>query len=54
MSSTEQTNLPRALIEHLADAVIFADRDGVIQLRNPGAQAVMATRPRRSSAGALT
>jgi PAS domain S-box-containing protein len=40
MSTTEQTNLPKALIEHLADAVIFADRDGVIQLWNPGAQAV--------------
>jgi PAS domain S-box-containing protein len=40
MSTTEQTNLPEALIEHLADAVIFADRDGVIQLWNPGAQAV--------------
>ena len=25
MSTTEQTNLPKALIEHLADAVIFAD-----------------------------
>ena len=40
MSTTEQINLPKALIEHLADAVIFADRDGVIQLWNPGAQAV--------------
>jgi PAS domain S-box-containing protein len=30
----------RPLIEHLADAVIFADRRGVIQLWNPGAQAV--------------
>jgi PAS domain S-box-containing protein len=40
MSTAEQTSLPEALIEHLADAVIFADRDGVIQLWNPGAQAV--------------
>lgn len=40
MSATEQTNLPAALVEHLADAVIFADRDGLIQLWNPGAQAV--------------
>ena len=39
-ATTETTNLPEALIEHLADAVIFADRDGVIQLWNPGAQAV--------------
>jgi PAS domain S-box-containing protein len=39
MSSTEQTDLPKALIEHLAEAVIFADRDGVIRLWNPGAHA---------------
>ena len=40
MPTTEPTDLPTALIEHLADAVIFADRAGVIQLWNPGAQAV--------------
>ncbi len=34
MSTTEQTNLPKALIEDLAEAVIFADRHGVIQLWN--------------------
>jgi PAS domain S-box-containing protein len=33
-------NLPKALIESLADAVIFADRAGLIELWNPGAQAV--------------
>lgn len=32
--------LAQALIEHLADAVIFTDRDGVIQVWNPGAEAV--------------
>ena len=36
----EQAALARALIEHLADAVIFADRDGLIQVWNPGAEAV--------------
>jgi PAS domain S-box-containing protein len=35
-----QPCLSQALIEHLADAVIFTDRDGVIQLWNPGAEAV--------------
>jgi PAS domain S-box-containing protein len=40
MSTTEQTNLTGGLIERLADAVIFADRDGLIQLWNPAAQAV--------------
>jgi PAS domain S-box-containing protein len=40
MSGSEQVDLSAALIEHLADAVIFADRDGVIALWNPGAQAV--------------
>jgi len=40
MPLTEPTNLPQALIEHLADAVIFADRDGVIRLWNAGAEAV--------------
>jgi PAS domain S-box-containing protein len=32
--------LSQALIEHLADAVIFTDRDGVIRVWNPGAEAV--------------
>ena len=40
MSSTEPPNLPKALIEQLADAVIFADRTGAIQLWNAGAEAV--------------
>ncbi len=29
-----------ALVEYMADALIFADRDGLIQLWNPGAEAV--------------
>jgi PAS domain S-box-containing protein len=40
VSSPEQPALAQALIEHLADAVIFADRAGTIQLWNPGAEAV--------------
>jgi PAS domain S-box-containing protein len=40
MPATEPTTLPQALIEQLADAVIFADRGGLIQLWNAGAQAV--------------
>ena len=40
MSTTEQPRLSRALIEHIADAVIFADREGLIQVWNPAAEAV--------------
>jgi PAS domain S-box-containing protein len=40
VSTTEQSGLSQALIEHLADAVIFADRDGLIQVWNAGAEAV--------------
>jgi PAS domain S-box-containing protein len=40
VSTREQPALAQALIEHLADAVIFADRAGVIQVWNPGAEAV--------------
>lgn len=40
MATPEPNDLSAALIEHLADAVIFADREGLIQLWNPGAQAV--------------
>jgi PAS domain S-box-containing protein len=40
VSITEQSVLSQALIEHVADAVIFADREGLIQLWNPGAEAV--------------
>lgn len=32
--------LCRALVEYMADALIFADRDGLIRLWNPGAEAV--------------
>ncbi|HEX3688290.1 MAG TPA: PAS domain S-box protein [Solirubrobacteraceae bacterium] len=38
--TAESTNLSEALVEHLADAVIFADRTGVIALWNAGAQHV--------------
>lgn len=40
MPANEPPNLSEALVESLADAVIFADRAGVIQRWNPGAQAV--------------
>ena len=40
MSITEQSGLSQALIEHLADAVIFADQAGLIQVWNAGAEAV--------------
>ena len=43
--SAEPANLSEALIEHLADAVIFADREGVIRLWNAGAQAVFGYAP---------
>jgi PAS domain S-box-containing protein len=35
-----ESELCRALIQHMADAVIFADRAGLIQLWNAGAEAV--------------
>ena len=40
VSATEQPGLSQALIEQLADAVIFADPDGLIRVWNPGAEAV--------------
>jgi PAS domain S-box-containing protein len=40
VSTTEQAGLSQALIEHLADAVIFADHEGLIQVWNAGAEAV--------------
>jgi PAS domain S-box-containing protein len=40
MSPPEQPALAQALIEHLADAVIFADREGLIQVWNAGAEAL--------------
>ena len=40
MPANEPPILSAALIESLADAVIFADRAGLIQRWNPGAQAV--------------
>jgi PAS domain S-box-containing protein len=40
VSTSEQTRFSHALVEHLADAVIFADREGLIQVWNAGAQAV--------------
>jgi PAS domain S-box-containing protein len=44
MSTTEQPGLAEALIEHLADAVIFADDQGLIQVWNAGAEAVFGYR----------
>lgn len=40
MSTSEQPGLFQALVEHLADAVIFADREGLIRVWNAGAEAV--------------
>jgi PAS domain S-box-containing protein len=40
LSTSEQTPLSQALVAQLADAVIFADRAGVIQVWNAGAEAV--------------
>ncbi len=40
MSHSEPPGFSQALIEQLADAVIFADRDGLIQVWNAGAEAV--------------
>ena len=40
MSAGQQGDLFRALIEQLADAVIFADREGRIRVWNAGAEAV--------------
>jgi PAS domain S-box-containing protein len=44
MPTTEQPGLSEALIEHLADAVIFADDQGLIQVWNAGAEAVFGYR----------
>jgi PAS domain S-box-containing protein len=38
--STNQADLSQALIEQVADAVIFADREGLIRVWNAGAEAV--------------
>jgi PAS domain S-box-containing protein len=40
LSTTEQTRVAQALVAQLADALIFADRAGVIQVWNAGAEAV--------------
>jgi PAS domain S-box-containing protein len=40
LSTSEQARLSQALVAQLADAVIFADRAGVIQVWNAGAEAV--------------
>jgi PAS domain S-box-containing protein len=45
VSSKQPADLCRALIEQVADAVIFADRDGLIQLWNAGAEAVFGYAP---------
>jgi PAS domain S-box-containing protein len=40
VSTTEQPGLSQALIDQLADAVIFADHEGLIQVWNAGAEAI--------------
>jgi PAS domain S-box-containing protein len=40
MSTREHPGLPEALIENLADALIFSDRRGFIRVWNAGAEAV--------------
>jgi PAS domain S-box-containing protein len=40
MSTREHPGLHRALIENLADALIFTDRRGIIRVWNAGAEAV--------------
>ena len=40
MSTSQHADLSRALIEQVADAVIFADREGRIRVWNAGAEAV--------------
>ena len=44
MTTSGQTGLYRALIEDLADAMIFTDRDGLIRVWNSGAEAVFGHR----------
>src|SRR4051812_23347228 len=39
-STTAQSGLYQALVEQVADAVIFADRAGMIQVWNAGAEAI--------------
>ena len=40
MSGNRQNDLSRALVLCVADALIFADRDGCIRVWNPGAEAI--------------
>jgi PAS domain S-box-containing protein len=40
VSTSQQADLFRALIEQVADAVIFADREGRVRVWNAGAEAV--------------
>jgi PAS domain S-box-containing protein len=40
MSTSGPADLSRALVEQVADAIIFADRDGLIRVWNAGAEAV--------------
>jgi PAS domain S-box-containing protein len=40
MYAEEARNLSLAIVEQVADAIIFADRQGVIRLWNPAAEAV--------------
>jgi PAS domain S-box-containing protein len=40
MSTEDRFNLPAAIVEQVADAIIFADRQGTIRVWNGGAEAV--------------
>ena len=44
MTTSGKAGLYRALIEDLADAIIFTDRDGLIRVWNSGAEAVFGHR----------
>jgi PAS domain S-box-containing protein len=44
MTTSGQTGLYQSLIENLADAMIFTDRDGLIRVWNSGAEAVFGHR----------
>ena len=44
MSTGSDPNLSQALVEHIADAVIFADREGLVRVWNAGAEAVFGYR----------
>ena len=63
MESTECTDIDRLIVEQMADAMIYSDKDGVIrgwnaaaesQLRHPCPQQLSRTDPLRAFAGVRT